>query len=443
MLWKTPLMRNNRPTNRFNIPETLVTLLMSVALALIVWIFAVDQENPSIRDDFSTPIPIGVRGLNPGLQTLQDLTQRTVSLNLRAPQRTWQSLTASDFIATIDLTALQPGSHDVAVAVTGVNPDVEILEREPRQLRVQIENVITKTVPIQVDIADSAAFGYDWQTAITEPETVEISGPETQVNQVRAVHAEVRLLGTKNQVERNQPLVARDGQNQPVDRVSMSPASVRIVVPVVQRPGRKEVAVLVLVQGQPAPSYRITSIKPEPATVILLGSADALRNVPGYVETAPLSIEGATGEVRERLPLNLPENVSVLEEAGVLVTVGISAIESSATVSRQPVVVGLSELLTATVSLARVDVLLSGALPRLDALAPDDVRVTLDLTGLVPGSHVVVPSVVAPEGILVQDVIPQAVEVVIASLLPTVEATPGTPTPAPAGEPIPTPTPLK
>ena len=434
-------MRNNRLTNRNQLRETLVTLLMSVALALTVWIFAVDQENPSVKGDFTTPIPIDVRGLNPDLQTLQDLTQRTVVLNVRAPKRTWESLTANDFSAVIDLSTQQPGSYDIPVDVTGVNPDVEILDQQPRQLRVQIENVITKTVPILVDIADTAAFGYDWQTPIVEPQEVIVSGPETQVNQVQAVHAEVRLLGTKTQVERSsEPLIARNGQNQPVDRVRFEPVTARIIVPVVQRPGRKEVAVLVQVEGQPAASYRITSVKPEPSTVILLGSTDALRNVPGYVETAPLSIEGATGEVRERLPLNLPENVSVLEDAGVLVTVGISPIESSATVSRRPVVIGLSELLTATVSLDRVDVLVSGALPKLDALGPADVRVTLDLTGLLPGSHVILPIVVTPEGILVEDVIPQAVEVVIEAITPPVDALPDAALPAPA-EPIPTPTP--
>lgn len=433
-------MRNNRPTSRSQWRETVVTLLMSVALALIVWVFAVDQENPLVRGEFRTPVPIGVRGLNPNLQTLQDLTQRTVALSLRAPRRTWESLTANDFIAVIDLTSLTPGSHDVPVTVNVVNPDVEVLSQQPRQLRVQIENVITKTVPIQVDIADTAAFGYDWQTPLVEPETVEVSGPETQVNQVRAVHADILLLGTKTQVERTQPLVARDGQNQVVDRVRIEPAAARVVVPVVQRPGRKEVAVLVQVEGQPAPSYRITSVKPEPSTVILLGSADALRNAPGYVETAPLSIEGATADVRERLPLNLPENVSVLEDAGVFVTIGISPIESSITVSRRPVVIGLSELLTATVSLSRVDVLVSGALPKLDALGPADVRVTLDLTGLVPGSHVVAPHVVTPEGILVEGVIPQAIEVVIEPVAPPPDATPSAPPPLENGA-LPTPTP--
>lgn len=434
-------MRNSRPSNRNQIRDTLVTLLMSVALALVVWVFAVDQENPLIRDDFPTLIPISVRGLNPDLQTLQDLTQRTVSLNVRTSKRTWDTLAADDFSAVVELNNLAPGSHDLNVVVSVVNPDIEILAQEPRQLRVQIESVITKTVPIVVEVVDSAAFGYDWQTPITEPDVAEIFGPETLVNQVQAAHAEVLLLGTKTQVERSVPLLPRNGQNQPVDRVRIEPGTARVIVPVVQRPGRKEVAVLVQVDGQPAASYRITSVKPEPSTVILLGSADALRNAPGFVETAPLSIEGATSDVRERLPLNLPENVSVLEEAGVFVTVGISPIESSATVNRRPVVIGLSEVHTATVSLSRVDILVSGPLPRLDALGTSDVRVMLDLTGLTPGSHVVVPVVVAPEGVRVEGVIPQAIEVVIESLLPPDEPTPATLSNGDTGDPSPTPTP--
>lgn len=434
-------MRNNRPAGRNQLRETLVTLLMSVALALVVWVFAVDQENPLIREDFSKPISITVRGLNPDLQTLQDLTQRTVSLNVRTSKRTWDTLAADDFSAVVDLSNLAPGSHDLNVVVSVVNPDIEVLAQEPRQLRVQLESVITKTVPIVVDVVDSAALGYDWQTAIVEPDVAEVSGPEALVNQVQAVHAEVLLLGTKTQIERNASLLPRNGLGQAVDRVQVQPMAARVVVPVVQQPGRKEVAVLVQVDGQPAASYRITSVKPEPSTVILLGSAEALRNAPGFVETAPLSIEGATSDVRERLPLNLPENVSVLEEAGVFVTVGISPIESSATVSRRPVVIGLSEVLTATVSLSRVDVLVSGPLPRLDALGTSDVRVMLDLTGLTPGSHVVVPVVVTPEGVGVEGVIPQAIEVVIQPLLPPDDLTPPAIPNGGAGEPPPTPTP--
>ena len=120
---------------------------------------------------------------------------------------------------------------------------------------------------------------------------------------------------------------------------------------------------------------------------------------------------------------------------------GISPIESSITVNRSPVVIGLSELLTATVSLSRVDVLVSGALPRLDALGAADVRVMLDLTGLAPGSHVVVPVVVAPEGVRVEGVIPQAIEVVIESLAPPDGLIPSATPDSSVEEPLPVSTP--
>ena len=79
------------------------------------------------------------------------------------------------------------------------------------------------------------------------------------------------------------------------------------------------------------------------------------------------------------------------------------------------------------VSLDEVEVIVSGPLPRLELLGPEDVRVVLDVTGLLPGSHVVQPTVVVPDGIVKEGVIPEAIEVLIESLI--------TPTPTP--EPVP------
>ena len=182
------------------------------------------------------------------------------------------------------------------------------------------------------------------------------------------------------------------------------------------------------VKGLPAPNYRLTGVKVEPLTVVLLGSPSALREVPGYVETTPLLIEGAIGEVREQLPLVLPENVSTLENS-VLVTVGVAPLESSLTVTRHPVVQGTSNDMRTIVSLDEVEVIVSGPLPRLELLGPEDVRVVLDVTGLLPGSHVVQPTVVVPDGIVKEGVIPEAIEVLIESLI--------TPTPTPTPEPVP------
>ena len=400
------------------------TLLLSVLLAFVVWFIAIDQENPMIRQEYEEPILIEVRNMGDGLQSLQNLTNRTTMLTLRAPQRSLDSQQAADFSAVIDLAGLPAGSHEVEVEVTSLNPDVEIIAHEPRQLRVQLELVITRLVPVEVEVMDSPAIGYDWREPLAEPREVEISGPETQVTQVRSVVAAVFLRNAKSQVEQVRPLSARNAQNLEVERVDVDPSTARIVVPVVQPPGRKEVVVRADVKGLPSPNYRLTGVNVEPQTVVLIGSPSALKEVPGYVETTTLLIEGAIDDVRERLPLILPENVSTLEDS-VFVTVSVAPLESSLTVTRQPVVQGAGDDMRITVSLEEVEVIVSGPLPRLELLGPEEVRVLLDLTGLLPGSHLVQPTVVVPEGIVKEGVIPEAIEVLIESLItPTATSTP-------------------
>ncbi len=412
------------------------TLLLSVLLAFVVWFIAIDQENPMIRQEFDQPILIELRNMGPGLQSVQDLTNRTAVLTLRAPQRTLDALQVDDFSAVIDLANLSAGSYEVEVEVTALNPDVEVIALEPRQLRVQLEPVISRFVPVEVEVMDSPAIGYDWQEPLSEPLEVEISGPRTLVTQVRSVIATVFLRNAKSQVEQVRPLIARNAQNLEVGRVNIEPGTARIVVPVVQPPGRKEVVVRADVKGLPSPNYRLTGVNVEPQTVVLLGSPGALQEVPGFVETTPLDIEGATDDVRESLPLILPENVSSLQ-VSVQVTVGVAPLESSLTVTRHPVVQGAGDDMRITVSLEEVEVIVSGPLPRLELLGPEEVRVLLDLTGLLPGSHLVEPTVVVPEGIVEEGVIPEAIEVLIESLItPTATATPepveapGTPVPA-------------
>jgi YbbR domain-containing protein len=421
--------------------ENLSTLIMSVLLALIVWFFAIDQENPLVRQEFDQPVSVEVLGLAEGTQTLQDLTKRNVFLTLRAPQSTWENISPDDFNAYIDLSGRQPGIYEVPIIVDPVDTEVSVVDQQPRQLRVQIEELITKTVPIQVEVMDSPAFSYEAQEALIEPETATISGPRTQVEQVNSAVAEVFLRSAKSQVERTQSLSPRSAQNLAVDRVTVEPQNALVVVPIVQRPGRKEVAVVVTVEGQPAPGYRLTSISSDPGTVILRGSPEALLEVGGFVETPVLNIENATSDVRERLPLILPANISTLGDASVTAEVTISPIVSSIPLSRPPIIQGLDSSLRAIVSLARIDVIVSGPLPRLDAINSDDVRVTLDLSGLLPGSHVVVPSIIAPEGISVEGVIPQAVEVTIESLVTPEPTRTNAATPSPPGGTIPVPTP--
>jgi YbbR domain-containing protein len=396
----------------FLIPD-IATLLLSIVLALAVWWIAIDQENPLVMQDFGERVPVSVLGLGEDLVIVEDLSSEAVRLRLRAPRNSWQDLTLSDFRATIDLTNLGPGQHDIPVQVKSLDPQVGILDIQRPQLRVTLDTLAAKEVPVQVEIMDSTAFGYDAQPAVYRPLTVTVSGPASQVQQVVRARAEVFLRGAKNQVERMEVVTPVNAQEEAVTRVTAEPTQIQVVVPVEQWPGRKEVAVRVKLEGGPADGYRLSSVKVEPTTVVLQGDTEVLAKVPGYVETEPLNLDGATADVRLRLQLLLPDGVTSFDGDTVVATAGITPIEGGVTISQPLVQQGLGPGLRAQSALDSVDVILSGPLPLLDSLSQDDVFAILDLSGLITGTHTLQPRVVLPDGITLNSVIPAMVEVVI------------------------------
>ena len=403
--------------------EQINTLALSILLGVIVWVIAINQENPIVQDTYAERLPVTVRGLPDNLMPLQDLSRETVQLQLQAPRAYWDNIDASDFTAYIDLTGLGPGVHEVDVDVDVVDPRVNVVGIQRPALRVQLDNVVSKEVPVRVDIVDSAAWGYESQEPVVEPMTVTVTGPETQVTQVTSARAEVSVGNAKAQVERNQSITPANAEGQPVPRVTSTPNIAHVVVPVEQWPGRKEVAVRVNLVDQPTAGYRLNSVRVNPSTMVLLGAAEVLAQVPGFVSTEPVSLADARGEIQRRVQVLVPQGVTVLEGTAVDVTVGITAIEGGTTVQQRPVIQGLGPGLTATVALETIDVILAGPLPSLEALGPDDVFVLVDLTGLLPGNHVVTPRVVVPTGIRAAGIIPETIEVVIANM-PTITVEP-------------------
>ncbi len=365
-------------------------LLAAIGLALVIWLVAINEENPLITQDLQSRVPVTVLGLGADLAVVEDLSDESVRLRLRAPRSSWVDMDPADFRATLDLAGLGPGENTVPVRVVSRDPQVTIIDVQLPQLTVSLDPLVSKEIPVQADIMDGTAFGYDWQPAILEPMTATVSGPASQVQQVTRARAEVYLRNAKSQVERNETITAVDSQNRSVAGVRMEPNLAHILVPVEQWPGRKEVAVRVKLAGRPADGYRLNSVKVE-----------------------PLSLAGVSSEVRERLTLLLPAGVTSFDGDTVIASAGITAIEDGLTITQPLVQQGLGAGFIADSALREVDVILSGPVKALDALNQDDIFVILDLTNLIGGTHTVKPRVVLPGEFKLEGVIPETVEVVI------------------------------
>jgi YbbR domain-containing protein len=418
---------------------------LALVLATVVWVIAVNQENPFVRDTFPELVPIEVVNKPEGMVLFGEVVEST-QVTVQAPQSSWDDLSVSKFQAQIDLSGLEPGLHDVSIQVTCSDSRVRILDRRPDRIGVRLEHFATRQVPVSIEVLDSPPLGYEAGPLMATPFTVTVSGPASVVDQVAAVAGELRLREAKSNVVKRVFVSPRDAQGQAVGWVDWMPRDIEAQVPIEQRLGFKDVSVRAVVVGQVAPGYWISNITVEPSAVTLIGSPDALAELAGYAETNLVDVSEAEGKVTERVTLNLPAGVSVVPVSdaggeGIQVVVEIAATMGGRTIQRWVEVQGLAPGLLAHPSPEWVDVILSGPLSQLQALRPQQVQVMLDLFDLAAGTHKVQPTIIVPEGLKVESIVPSTIEVEVEEIPPTPMVTPtSTVVPTPTVTPTTTPT---
>ncbi len=420
--------------------RNLSTLLMAFILALIVWVSAMISDDPSQEDVLQRQVPVEKIGLNPELLIMGNFPAN-VRLTLDAPGSVWRELRNNEnsVRAWVDLAGLGPGEYARPVQIQ-FDPSVRtarVVAREPDQVQVKLERLVTQTYSITLDVNGTPSLGYVMGTAVYTPTQVTVSGAESLVTLVKQIHVSLNISGASQTINSSIPLRAVDANGRVVAGISVIPDTVTVRQPIKLLGGYRPVIVRVITIGQVANGYKITNIVVTPTNVVVFSSDPGLLNqLPGYVDTQPLDLNGAQDYLETPLELNLPQGISPVNDQKVLVQVFIAPIESNQTFSLPVEVIGLKPGLKVQVAPATVDIILSGPLPVLNTLKPSDFRVVVDLSGLDVGTHPAEPKVsILPPRVKLESILPATLEVTI-TLAPT-----PTMTETPIPQPTPTPTP--
>jgi YbbR domain-containing protein len=395
--------------------------VLSVALAFGVWMFIVDTENPTRTGVFPVDIPVEPVNMPEGLTLGGPLGD--VTLRIEADEDLWDQLIASDFRATVNLLGAQIGAQDVEVQVESLGgrnglriieviPTAHSTGAPPGTVRVELKPLVSQVVPVSLDLVGVPPIGYEPSTPNVEPERVVVSGPEDLVSRVEAAVASVDLSGVVSDVRQTYSLVPRDDGGFIVAGVTLDPSSVDIEIAVEQKRFSRLVVVSPSLEGSPAAGYNVTAVELDPSSVTLLGPLELL-NVTSFVVTDDIDITGATSDITRIVNIvGLARGVSVTSST-VTVRVSISAGEGEATFGVAPQWMGVASELRVVSVTSLVQVTLQGELPTLRNVSPDQVTVSVDLSGLAAGSHRLEPQVKALEGLQVADISPTSVEVVL------------------------------
>lgn len=392
------------------------TFLLALVLAIIAWVAAVTAADPNQEQEYS--VVVDIIGLASNLEIISEFPDR-MNIKLLAPRSILDQITkeSGTIQSWIDLSGLEAGTHTITLQyqIESRFRPVRTVDFDPASTEISLEELISKTLPIQTEIRGEPTLGYQ----ASEPEwshaEVTISGRASKVEQVTLVRTILSISGAEETIQRNLNLLAYDEAGSLVSDVVLNPSEISIVQPITLRGGYRNMVVKVVTTGQVADGYRQTSISVSPPNVMVFSANPAVVDqLPGYVETSPLDLTASFDDIETILGLNLPSEISVIGDPNVLVQVGIAAMEGNTKIIRLVETIGVLPELQASVAPDSVDVILFGPLPELDNLTDTDVRVVLDVTGLEVGIHKLTPDVIIlPERIRAEAIIPENIEVEI------------------------------
>ena len=395
--------------------KNLTSLILSLLLAIVIWTSAVTSANPNIETELTIPLEV----IQPATDiAIVDPLPETVTIKILAPESIILQLEEDNLItANINLTDIEAGTYRFPVKVNipdQIKP-IRILEQTPKQLELNVSNLISKSLSISIQIEGEPVIGYKIGRLEWDQVRATVTGQETKVNQIATVVGILDISDARETISTDLKLEVQDENGVPVDAVTVEPDIVHVNQVISLQGGYRNVAVNVTTVGIVEPGYRFTSITPAPPTVMVFSEDPQLvEQLPGYVNTSALDLTGVDGYLETILELDLPNGVSVVGDPTVLVQVNITALETNMSISREVEIIGLLPGLSAEASPIQVSVRVSGPVPILENLILRDIRVVVDLSNLDVGTHTVSPTVeILPADVIWEDISPTTVEIVI------------------------------
>jgi YbbR domain-containing protein len=381
---------------------------LSVALAVSLWLFVTERENPAVEENFANPIPIEFVNAPDGL-ALSNASETLVRVRIEAPESELDDLSVEDFEATADLGGLQPGTSSIVVDVETPSSRVNLVSVNPARVNVTLEEVRTKEVPVQVSLVGSPQQGFEATNQTVEPQRATVSGPASLVERVDAAVAEVNLTGLRVDFSSDRvPLTPRDIRGGEISRVTVDPEAAQVEVDVEQREFSLAFVVNPAISGQPASGFNVSGITVDPRLITVTGPVEVLASIDAVrgLTTEEISINDARSEVVRSVEVLLPAGARVQGTSSVQVRVGIQPARGEFTFRVVPSVQNVGAGLVVTQADA-VAVTLAGEVPTLDGIAPEAIGVTVDAQGLAAGVYSLPVQVQAPDGTTVVAVDPQ------------------------------------
>jgi YbbR domain-containing protein len=159
----------------------------SLLLACLVWYSTNVLERDAERVVDARPVPRGV----PSDLTIIDAPTTPVAITLRGPRTLLEGVEETRLKLILPVRDLKAGTNRVDLQAGHLEPDLprrlRVVRLQPGRIELRAEPLRRRRLRVRVEVAGTPAFGYSVAESQVTPEEVEVAGPASMVDQLRAV----------------------------------------------------------------------------------------------------------------------------------------------------------------------------------------------------------------------------------------------------------------
>ena len=389
--------------------------LLSVGVAIIIWMIVVNYDNPYTTRTISG-IPVDIineETLTKNNQTYTVNGSQTATIRVRAPRKVTQSLRVTDFKATANFEQIYSLTNQVPITVTCTNTRVsnEEISLVTQSLQILVEDITTRKINVAVKTVGEPSEGYQVGTLRASPSIVTVRAPKSVQDQIGSVGVEINVESVSKDFSQTATLkyynaVGTELNTSGMNDLSASMTDISVDVEILNV---KNVNIAYEVTGQDnvARGYRYSGASVEPESVKISGRRSVLTDFTTLTLPAgQLDVSGASETITKTFQLSdleLPEGIELVDSPETVITV-VMEIEKMETKTFEldypaMTIKNLDEnLVINNTEDAVINVTVEGLAADLDALEASELDVILDLAGMTAGTQSVDAVVTAPSG---------------------------------------------
>lgn len=297
------MMKRCRSIVQHNLPAKLVALVVAV----ILWAFVMNDQNPPIEGNFKVKLLV----TNAPHDCQVTYETEVIEMRVKAPRDMFVNAEDDDFSAYIHLVNGETGSQKCRVHAV-MPQGFELVGLDPEYVEVILDPIEQKSMPVEMIVSGTTAPGTTVAHIEQPVKFVTVEGPRTVLQKVSRIICYVGLSGNSADFTADVPLVVIDDESKQMYGVTVSPESVEVGVQLARGLSRKVVDIKPVTANNLPEAYEIVAVKCDPEKIEVAGKEELIDKVLS-VETEPISLSDVSKDTDKSVSLRLPEGVTVTD----------------------------------------------------------------------------------------------------------------------------------